>query len=247
MYRRDNSSYFLCSGGFGIAKVVNSNREFPAALQSLPSFVSENWSKEGEFGDIKKRFPTEATVSPNAFIVYCNELNSQNSKFPPWKTLQGLLWRKLYQEGTVKSPLYDDVLPALQALKDADVGIYIYSSGSIEAQKLLFAHTNQGDLRDLLSGCSIQIWNSLIADFDPSFLEVDNKFDVKGYKTIISQTGIREWTFFSDVPQEVAGAKEAGMKGYVVVREGNKPLNDLEKLEHKVLYDIGEILGLLQQ
>ena len=216
-------------------------------MQSLPSFVSENWSTEGEFGDIKQRFPTDATVSPEAFISYCNELSSQNSKFPPWKILQGLLWRKLYQDGTVKAPLYDDVLPALHALKDANVGIYIYSSGSIEAQKLLFAHTNHGDLRDLISGCRIQVWNSLIADFDPSFLEVDNKFDVKGYKTIISQTGIREWTFFSDVPREVAGAREAGMKGYVVVREGNIPLNDSEKADHNVLYDIGDILELLQQ
>lgn len=217
-------------------------------MQSLPSYVSENWSTtEGEFVDIKKGFPRDAIVSPNAFILYCNELNSQNSKFPAWKILQGLLWRTLYEEGTVKAPLYDDVLPALHALKDADVGIYIYSSGSIEAQKLLFAHTNHGDLREFISGCTILIRNSLIADFDPSFLEVDNKFDVKGYNAIISQTGIREWTFFSDVPREVAGAREAGMKGYVVVREGNKPLSDSEKAEHKVLYDIGEILEKLQQ
>ena len=157
MDRGDNYSYFLCSGGFGNAKAVGSDLQFPAALQSLPSFVSENWSTtEGEFGDVKKRFPTDAVVSPDAFISYCNDLNSRNSKFPPWKVLQGLLWRKLYQEGSVKAPLYDDVLPALHALKDADVGIYIYSSGSIEAQKLLFAHTNHGDLRDLISGCTTQ-------------------------------------------------------------------------------------------
>ena len=93
----------------------------------------------------------------------------------------------------------------------------------------------------------LRVWISLIADFDPSFLEVDNKFDVKGYKTIISQTGIRGWTFFSDVPREVAGAREAGMKGYVVVREGNKALNNSERAEHKVLYNIEEILELLQQ
>jgi methionine salvage enolase-phosphatase E1 len=85
-------------------------------------------------------------------------------------------------------------------------------------------------------------------DFDPPFLKVENKFDVKGYESIISQTGIQKWTFFSDVPKEVAGAKEAGMKGYVVVREGNKPLEDSEKEEHKILNDgFVEILNLIEQ
>jgi enolase-phosphatase E1 len=81
-------------------------------------------------------------------------LNSQNSKFPPWKTLQGILWHQLYEDGSVKAPLYDDVLPALQALKEAGVGIYIYSSGSIEAQKLLFSHTNHEDIRHLIKECN---------------------------------------------------------------------------------------------
>jgi methionine salvage enolase-phosphatase E1 len=75
---------------------------------------------------------------------------------------------------------------------------------------------------------------------------VENKFDVKGYKTIISQTGIQKWTFFSDVPQEVSGSIQAGMKGYVVVREGNKPMDNSEAGKHKILYDgLGNILDLL--
>jgi len=64
---------------------------------------------------------------------------------------------------------------------------------------------------------------------------VENKFDVKGYEGIISQTGIRHWTFFSDIPNEVMGAKQAGMKGYVVVREGNMPISETDAAEHEVL------------
>ena len=76
---------------------------------------------------------------------------------------------------------------------------------------------------------------------------MENKFDVKGYQAIISQTGIRQWTFFSDVAWEVASAKEAGMIGYIVVREGNKPLSNSEAAEHKVLYDgLGNIVDLLK-
>jgi len=121
----------------------------------LPTYVTENWSSPtGDFAAIKLRFPTNATTSPDTFISYCQSLNSENSKFPPWKTLQGLLWRQSYESGSVKAPLYDDILPALRKLKSSGVAIYIYSSGSIEAQKLLFAHTNHGDITDLIDGCS---------------------------------------------------------------------------------------------
>ncbi len=130
------------------------HKQFPAALAALPSYVAENWSSpSGDFADIKARFPANASTSIDAFISQCHKLNSENSKFSPWKTLQGLLWRQSYRTGSVKAPLYDDVLPALQTLKNSGFGIYIYSSGSIEAQQLLFAHTNYGDVTELIDGC----------------------------------------------------------------------------------------------
>ena len=135
-----------------------SKNKFPAALESLPSYVAKHWSAEkGDFADAKQRFPLETHISQEIFVSYCKQLNSQNSKFPPWKTLQGILWRQLYKEGNIKAPLYDDVLPALRALRAAKVGIYIYSSGSIEAQKLLFGHTNHGNIKKLIDGC-ILLW-----------------------------------------------------------------------------------------
>jgi len=73
---------------------------------------------------------------------------------------------------------------------------------------------------------------------------VENKFDVRGYETIVLETGIREWTFFSDVPREIAAAEKAGMKGYVLAREGNKPLTEEEKKEYRVVYD--GIEGILE-
>jgi enolase-phosphatase E1 len=123
-------------------------------LTALPSYIAENWSSTtGDFADIKARFPAIATTTSAEFIAHCHKLNSENNKFPPWKTLQGLLWRQSYESGSVKAPLYEDVLPALETLKTSGIGIYIYSSGSIEAQKLLFANTNHGDITHLINGC----------------------------------------------------------------------------------------------
>jgi methionine salvage enolase-phosphatase E1 len=84
-----------------------------------------------------------------------------------------------------------------------------------------------------------------VIDYDPSFLKVDSKFDVKGYEKIKSETGVEHWTFFSDVPAEVDGSKKAGMKGYVVVREGNKPLTPSERQVHNILENgFGDIVDL---
>ena len=69
----------------------------------------------------------------------------------------------------------------------------------------------------------------------------------KGIRLSFHRREYESGRFSVMLPREVAGAREAGMKGYVVVREGNKPLSDSEKAEHKVLYDIGEILEMLQQ
>jgi methionine salvage enolase-phosphatase E1 len=76
---------------------------------------------------------------------------------------------------------------------------------------------------------------------------VENKFDVQGYQRIISRTGIKNWTFFSDVSKEISSAEKAGMRGYVLVREGNKPLSDAERAETEVITDgLSRIAGLLK-
>jgi len=42
--------------------------------------------------------------------------------------------------------VYDDVVPALDQWKAAGKKIYIYSSGSVPAQKLLVGYSTKGDL-----------------------------------------------------------------------------------------------------
>ena len=48
--------------------------------------------------------------------------------------------------------MYEDVQPAMAAWVSQGLKIYIYSSGSRQAQRNLFGNTKQGDLRELLSG-----------------------------------------------------------------------------------------------
>jgi enolase-phosphatase E1 len=67
-------------------------------------------------------------------------------KIQALKQLQGNMWRSAYASGTIKGHVYDDVVPAFDRWKKRGMNIYIYSSGSVSAQKLLFGYSEKGDL-----------------------------------------------------------------------------------------------------
>lgn len=66
--------------------------------------------------------------------------------------MQGHIWHQGFQSGALQAKLFPDVLPALQHWKRQGVKTYIYSSGSRQAQRDLFSHTANGDVRQLLAG-----------------------------------------------------------------------------------------------
>jgi enolase-phosphatase E1 len=45
--------------------------------------------------------------------------------------------------------MYGDVVPTLKSWTDSGRQIYVYSSGSVEAQKLLFGYSEEGDLLEV--------------------------------------------------------------------------------------------------
>lgn len=75
-------------------------------------------------------------------ISHCSQLASKDIKDPAWKKLQGLIWREGYANGTLSVPLYEDVAPRLKQWHDERYTLVIYSSGSVEAQKLFFRYVD---------------------------------------------------------------------------------------------------------
>jgi enolase-phosphatase E1 len=124
------------------------------------------------------------------------------------KALQGRIWRDGYESGALVSEVYPDVPPTLTRFREADIGVAIYSSGSVLAQHLLFAHTNAGDLRPLISA-----W------FDTT---TGGKKEAVSYARIASELRLepREVLFVSDVAEELDAAKQAGMDVALCVRPG---------------------------
>jgi enolase-phosphatase E1 len=132
----------------------------------------------------------------------------EDKKIGPLKSIQGVIWEEGYRSGAIKAPIYPDAAKALRDWHASGVRLYVYSSGSIPAQKLLFGHTDHGDLTGLFSG-----W------FD---LTTGSKLEAPSYRKIADRIG-GPGLFLSDHEGEVAAAREAGFDTVLVDRDNRNP------------------------
>jgi enolase-phosphatase E1 len=146
-------------------------------------------------------------------IAYLNWLMDRDRKSTALKSLQGRIWKKGFESGELKGTLFADVPAALDRWA-ANGQVAIYSSGSTEAQRLLFRYSTSGDLTGRIA-----------AYFDT---RTGAKTDKASYVTIAMAMNIdpREALFLSDVVRELDPAREAGFDTRLVVREGNAPIDD---------------------
>lgn len=149
-------------------------------------------------------------------LAYLHWLMDQDRKSPVLKRIQGEIWEEGYASGELRGEVYPDVAPALRRWKAAGARVYIYSSGSVQAQKLLFGFSTEGDLTPLLDG-----------HFDTG---VGPKRVSESYRNILSDISFGEGVagrgpeavlFLSDIEQEVAAAREAGLTATIVDRNAD--------------------------
>jgi enolase-phosphatase E1 len=154
----------------------------------------------------------------------------EDRKEPSLKALQGMLWQKGYQQGAFKGHVYADAADYLQRWHDRGLRLFVYSSGSVKAQKLIFGFSEAGDLTPFFSGY-----------FDT---RVGAKRQPEAYQTILNELGVEAGTvlFLSDVEAELEAAESAGMKTVWVVREGDKPVSD-----RPVVSDFAGVDALLRE
>lgn len=154
----------------------------------------------------------------------------RDRKTAPLKALQGLIWLQGYKDSELVAPLYEDVVPALEKWKASGKSLYIYSSGSIQAQKLLFSHTTSGNVCHLLDGY-----------FD--ITTAGSKAQPTSYVKICKSIGLPpgEVLFLTDVLAEAQAAAASGMQARLVVRPGNVPLTDDDKITFKYVTSFSEL------
>ena len=132
-----------------------------------------------------------------------------DAKAGPLKALQGILWRDAYGAGAIRGELHPDVAPCLRRWSKAGLRLFVYSSGSVEAQRLLFRHSCAGDLVPLFAGF-----------FDTG---IGAKREASSYAAIATSLRLpaAEILFLSDAETELDAAASAGLQACQLVRAGD--------------------------
>jgi enolase-phosphatase E1 len=191
---------------------------FPFAWRRIAAYMGQHWN-ERELLDIRARLALEhAKEEPSpgfdiatlpGAVGYAAWLMEHDRKSTGLKYLQGLIWNEGYREGALRGDVFPDVPFAIERWHRAGVIIAIYSSGSVLAQRLLFASTAAGDLTPMITGF-----------FDTN---VGPKTDPQSYARIAAALDAYppDITFVSDAPAELAAAAKAGCHAVLCVRPGN--------------------------
>jgi len=169
------------------------------------------------------------SASAHDLEKYLQHLINTDRKSTALKELQGIIWEQGYKSGELKSPLFKDVGPQLKAWKQQNLTLAVYSSGSVHAQKLLYAHTAEGDLTGLFSA-----W------FDT---RTGPKLCHRSYESIATAltANADEVLFVSDHPGECDAAKQAGMQAVFCHRPDNP---HQEPGEHPIARQLADIQSL---
>lgn len=185
---------------------------FPYARRVLPGFVRQH----GQRPDVRQWLDQVALehgsiCSDEVIVETLQGWIDQDRKHTALKALQGMIWDAGYRDADFTAHIYPDTVPMLQQWRARGLPLYVYSSGSVPAQKLFFGHSDAGDLTSLFSG-----W------FDT---ETGGKREAESYKRIADAIGMpaQNILFLSDVVEELDAARTAGMHTRLVDRLQDYP------------------------
>ena len=183
---------------------------FPYARSHIGEFIHQ-YAGEPAVASLIEDVRKEASepLSLDGVIQTLEQWIDTDKKITPLKTLQGLLWETGYQQGDFKGHIYLDAKQQLEQWHQQGIKLYVYSSGSVYAQKLLFGYTEYGDLNYLFNGY-----------FDT---RIGAKIEPESYRHIADTIKLpaREILFLSDVKPELDAAKAAEMQTIWLVRDGD--------------------------
>ncbi|EGD76989.1 enolase-phosphatase E1 [Salpingoeca rosetta] len=143
---------------------------FPYVRENLESYLERTWETAQTKGDVqalRDQWTADKAAGVEGAVPipdgHTREVRDACVKSVRWqmdndrkatalKQLQGHIWKDAYESGAVKGHVYDDVRPAMERWVADGIQVQVYSSGSVAAQKLLFKHSENGDMTKLLSG-----------------------------------------------------------------------------------------------
>lgn len=181
---------------------------FPYSRQRMAAFVRTRGSDPAVRAQLEevRRLAGTALTDDEAVAQLLRWID-EDRKIAPLKALQGMIWETGYREHDYTGHVYDDAARNLRKWKQAGLKLYVFSSGSVQAQKLIFGYSDAGDLTPLFSGY-----------FDTT---IGNKREAAAYGKIAHEIGLpaKEILFLSDIKEELDAAHAAGMQTIQLVRD----------------------------
>lgn len=183
---------------------------FPYARQHAGVYLAMHWGA-AVISQLARDAGVPAFATPAEAETAVLRLMDADAKVTGLKQLQGMIWEEGFRNGELRSRIFDDVPIALASWCRQGREIRIYSSGSVQAQKLFFAHTKRGDLTPHFSGY-----------YDTT---TGSKRETASYTAIAADCGLPadQILFVSDLVEELNAARTAGMFTALALRPGNKP------------------------
>lgn len=186
---------------------------FPYAAEQMGAFLEHHWDDPAvaeQLADARQQ-SGQALKTPDQAATLMRAWIAEDRKATPLKTLQGMIWESGYRNGDYQAHLYPDAARRLRDWHDQGFPLYVYSSGSVAAQKLFFGYSEAGDLTPLFQGY-----------FDTTS---GGKKEAASYRRISDAMGLpgNEILFLSDVEAELDAARDAGLQTVLLDREDALP------------------------
>jgi enolase-phosphatase E1 len=195
---------------------------FPYARRAMPDFVAarrDDPSARTWLHGVAHELGASLEQTDDATLVATlQRWIDEDRKHTALKALEGMIWETGFRERHFTAHLYPDAAQALRGWHARGLPLFVYSSGSVAAQQLLFGHSDAGDLTPLFSG-----W------FDT---QVGGKREEASYRTIAARIAeiseIRDRPaehilFLSDVIEELDAARAAGLQTALLDRREDYP------------------------
>ncbi|MAK61678.1 MAG: acireductone synthase [Ponticaulis sp.] len=184
---------------------------FPYARQRMGDFVRSHIDQIQHHLESVRDEIGEPDMTAHELVSVLIRWIDEDRKATPLKAIQGMIWKEGFENGDFKGHVYPDAVVGLKRWHDAGLKLYVYSSGSIGAQKLLFGYSEAGDLNRFFSG-----------NFDTI---TGGKKEAESYRKITAELGFeaQEIVFLSDVVSELEAAEAAGLQTVLLDRGNEHP------------------------
>ncbi|KAH9268575.1 2,3-diketo-5-methylthio-1-phosphopentane phosphatase [Batrachochytrium salamandrivorans] len=212
--------------------MIQARQDKEAGLEGSVEIHAETITSQDNLQENRLMETVHLSQTKASVVDYIKWVMSSDRKVTALKSFQGYMWRFAFEAGSVTGVVYDDVLMALKSWKMHGIPVFIYSSGSVEAQKLLFKYSDKGDLLEYFKG-----------HYDTT---TGPKTEVSSYELISADIGVptSQILFVSDNVKEIKAACSAGYQVRIAVRPGNVPVTGSDEHMYGVSSDFSVLASV---